>query len=241
MRLLGQGLGWILRTVYEFVSTLGSEPENFSYLAMSIIITTIIIKFLLLPLQLRSSKQMKKTQALQPQVKELQIKFKHDPQEAQRKIQKLYRENDASMTGGCLPLLATLPVMLAFFQVMRQPEVSAFTDHAMYEAMSKSFFWIKDLTLPDPYWYGLPLIVGVTTYLQTLTTPKVSTDPNQNSTMQIMNIMMPLMLFWFSKNYAGGLALYWVTSTIFTAIQSVITNRELLFARKGENNGSSNN
>lgn len=234
MNLIAQLLGYLMRFVYDLVSKIGEEPENFSFLAITIIITTIIIKLMVLPLQLRSSKQMKKTQELQPQAQEIQIKFKHDPQTANIKIQQLYRENGASLTGGCLPLLIQFPVILAFIRVMSDLGVYVFHEAGMYEGMLKSFFWIKDLTLPDPYWFGLPLINGVTTYLQTLTTPKVGTAEQQAQAqqMQMMNILMPIMIFWFSRKYAGGFALYWTTSTLFTVIQSLITNWDLLFKKK---------
>lgn len=233
MNYLAQALGWVMRYVYNFVSDLGPEMQNFSYLAITIIITTIIVKLLVLPLQLRSSKQMRKTQELQPQVKEIQIKYKHDPQVANMKIQQLYRQNGASMTGGCLPLLIQLPIILAFFRVMQDPNAYVFHEAGMYDNMLKTFFWIKDLTLPDPYWFGLPLITGVVTYLQTLTTPKVGPQLEQAQSMSMMNYMMPVMIFWFALKYPGGLALYWTVSTIFTAVQSLISNRDLLF-KKGE-------
>lgn len=233
MSSIAQVLGWVMRNVYKFVSHLGPEMQNLSYLAITIIITTIIIKLLLLPLQLRSSKQMKKTQELQPQVKEIQIKFKHDPQAANMKIAQLHRENGASMTGGCLPLLIQFPIILAFFSVMNAPQVYAFTEPGMYDGMLKTFFWIKDLTMPDPYWFGLPLITGVVTYLQTLTVPKVGIQAEQANSMSAMNYIMPVMIFWFALRYPGGLALYWSVSTIFSAVQSLITNWDLLF-KKGE-------
>lgn len=233
MNFLANALGWVMRYVYDFVASIGPENENFSYLAITIIITTIIVKLLLLPLQLRSSKQMKKTQELQPQVKEIQIKYKHDPQAANMKIQQLYRENGASMTGGCLPLLIQFPIILAFFRVMRDPSLYVFHESGMYDNMLKTFFWIKDLTQADPYWYGLPLITAVMTYLQTLTTPKVGAQSQEQQSMSTMNYIMPIMIFWFALKYPGGLALYWTVSTMFTAVQSLISNRDLLF-KKGE-------
>lgn len=231
---IAQGLGWLLRTVYEALLHLGPEPKHFSYFAMSIILTTLLFKFLLLPLQLRSSRQMRKTQELQPQANEIRIKYKHDPQAAQMKIAQLYRENGASMTGGCLPLLAQLPIIWAFFRVMQQPQALAFPEPGLYEGMHKAFFWIQDLTHPDPYWYGLPLLVGLVTLLQSLSTPQISPDPNQPNPMRSMNYIMPVMLFWFALKYAGGLSLYWIVSTLFSAVQSLISNRKLLFPKKGE-------
>lgn len=225
-----------MRFIYDTLSQLGTEPESFSFFAMSIIISTILLKIVTLPLNLRSAKQMKKTQELQPQAKEIQIKFKHDPQTANIKIQQLYRENGASMTGGCLPILIQMPIIFAFFRVMQNPGLYMFNQPEHFDSISKTFLWIKDLTLPDPYWYGLPLLVGLTTFLQSFTTPKVGTQEqkDQMASMSTMNYIMPIMFFWFALKYPGGLALYWIVNTLFTAIQQLITNRAIIFKRKGE-------
>lgn len=107
LNFLGTILGYVMRFIYDSLTKLGSEPESISFFAITIILSTILLKLITLPLNLKSARQMKKTQELQPQAQEIQIKFKHDPQAANMKIQQLYRENGASMTGGCLPLLVT--------------------------------------------------------------------------------------------------------------------------------------
>ena len=236
LNFLGNILGYVMRFIYDTISQIGTEPENFSYFAMSIIVATLFIKLITLPLNLKAARQMKKTQELQPQAKEIQIKFKHDPQTANIKIQQLYRENGASMTGGCLPILIQMPVILAFFRVMQNPGLYVFNQPGHFESISKTFLWIKDLTLADPHWYGLPLLVGLTTFLQSFTTPKVGTPEQQEqmASMNTMNYIMPIMFFWFALKYPGGLALYWITNTLFTAIQQLITNRAIIFKKKGE-------
>lgn len=224
-RFLGTIFGALLKIIYDLLHTIGSEPESISYFSLAIILATIVVKVIILPLNLKSARAMKKTQELQPQAEEIRIKFKHDPQQMNAKIAKLYKENNASLTGGCLPMLLTIPIIFGFFAVIQNPTQYAFTEEA-FATMQKNFLWIKDLTQPDPYWYAMPLIVGILTYLQTLTTPTNPTVEGNNS-MQVMNLMMPLMIFWFSLKYAGGLSLYWATSTLFTIIQSIISNKEI--------------
>lgn len=75
LNFLGNILGYVMRFIYDTLSKIGTEPENFSYFAMSIIVATLFIKLITLPLNLKAAKQMKKTQELQPQAKEIQIKF----------------------------------------------------------------------------------------------------------------------------------------------------------------------
>ena len=93
--------------------------------------------------------------------------------------------------------------------------------------MNKTFFWIKNLDLADPYLWGLPLLAAITTYLQSITMPSMNSDPQSAATQKTMNIFMPIMIFFASKGFAAGLGLYWVISNIFTIIQQVISNRSL--------------
>ncbi len=223
--MLGKILGYLFNFIYDQLASMGAEPANFSFLAMTIIISTIIVKLLVLPLQISSTKKMKKTADLQPKVKEIQEKYGYDQQIASQKVMELYRQEGASITGGCLPLLIQFPILIAFLQVCQNPAINAFGE-AKYAAMSKAFFWIKDLSLADPYWYGLPLIATLVTLLMSVTTPKVGmTDQQQSKSMNMMQYFMPLMTFFFTVKYPAGLALYWAVSSLFAAIQQFVQNR----------------
>lgn len=225
INLLGRILGSLFNFVYQTLTKLGDEPQRVSYLALTIIITTFLVKLMTLPLKISSTKKMKKTQDLQPQVKEIQQKFKHDPQAANMKVMELYRKNGASMTGGCLPLLIQFPILIAFWQVTSNPQNFAFTE-TFYKGISKTFFWIDNLVDKDPLWYGLPLIAAVLTFLGTLTTPKAGQiDEKSQESMQMMNFIFPFVTFYFAKTYSAGLALYWATSSLFDIIQQLISGK----------------
>lgn len=224
---LGNILGGLLKFVYDIVSSIGTEPQNFSFYAMAIIITTIIFKLILLPISLHQSKSSKKMNEIQPKMKEIQTKYKNDPQTMQAKMTELYKEHKYNPASGCLPLLIQLPIILAFFKVMGDPASFAFKDPGVYEAMNKTFFWIKNLEVADPYLWGLPLLAAATTYLQSLTMVQPSTDPQAQATQRMMNMFLPIMIFMAAKGFAAGLALYWVISNIFSIVQQVISNRSL--------------
>lgn len=225
---LGNILGALLRFVYNVISNIGTEPENFSFYAMAIIVTTIIFKLLLLPVSLSQSRSAKKMNLIQPKLKEIQTKYKNDPQTMQAKMTELYREHKYNPASGCLILIIQLPIILAFFKVMREPITFAFKEPGFYEAMNKTFFWIKDLNIPDPYMWGLPLIAAATTYFQSMTMPQnQGTDPQAQSSMKMMNIFLPVMIFMAAKGFAAGLALYWVISNIFSIVQQLISNRSI--------------
>ena len=109
--LLTQGLGFIIRTIYNLVQNYG----------LSILLFTVIVKIILMPLQVKSQKAMKKQQKIQPIVAEIQKKYANDQQKMQSEMMKVYKENGVSMTGGCLPLLIQFPILIALYRVIQKP------------------------------------------------------------------------------------------------------------------------
>lgn len=224
---LGNILGSLLRFVYDIVAqTLASEPEVISFYAIAIIITTIIFKLALLPINLQQSKSTRKMSEVQPLMKEIQTKYKNDPKTMQIKMQELYKEHKYNPASGCLILLVQMPIIFAFFAVFRDPQAYAFSDPGFYASMAKNFLWIPNLENPDSLLWGLPLLAAATTFLQSKTMSTGNTDPQAQSTQKIMNYMLPIMIFMASRGFAAGLALYWVVGNIFTIIQQFITNKK---------------
>lgn len=104
-------LGWIIEQIYNLVANYG----------LSIIIFTILIKLILLPLNIRSQKAMKKQQKIQPILQELQTKYANDKEKLQKEMAKLYKENNVSLTGGCLPMLLQFPILIGLYRVIYAP------------------------------------------------------------------------------------------------------------------------
>lgn len=104
-------LGWIIEKIYDIVNNYG----------WAIIIFTIIIKMVVLPLTIKSQKAMKKQQKIQPIIMELQQKYKNDQEKLQMEMMKIYKENDISMMGGCLPMLIQMPILIGLYQVIQKP------------------------------------------------------------------------------------------------------------------------
>jgi len=104
-------MGWIIQQIYNLVANYG----------LSIIIFTVLIKLVLIPLNMHSQKAMKKQQKIQPIVAELQEKYKNDQEKLQREMMKLYKENNVSMAGGCLPMLIQMPILIGLYQVIQKP------------------------------------------------------------------------------------------------------------------------
>lgn len=222
-------MGAILRFVYDFVSSIGHESIYLSYYAIAVIITSVIFKMILLPISLQQAKSSKKMQEMQPLTKQIQEKYKNDPQTMQTKMMELYKKHDYNPSSGCLVLLIQLPIIIAFFAVFREPATYAFKEPGLYESINKTFLWISSLENPDPLIWGMPLLSAVTTYLQTKTMPSAAIgDAAAAQTQKTMNMMMPVMIFFITRSFPAGLALYWVVGNTFTIIQQLISRRSLL-------------
>ncbi len=109
--LIFRPMGWILQVLYSFIQNYG----------LALIAFTVLIKLLILPLNIKSQKAMLKQQKLQPLMQEIQKKYAHDKDKQSQELMKLYRENGASPTAGCLPMLIQFPLIIGLYQVLRMP------------------------------------------------------------------------------------------------------------------------
>ena len=217
-----------MKLVFDFISNIGTESEFFSYYGLAIVITTIIFRFLLLPIGIQQSKCTSKMQELQPKIQEIQKKYKNDPQTQQAKMMQLYKENNYNPASSCLILLIQFPIIIAFFSVLRDPVRFVFKDPSIYNAINKGFLWIPNLEQPDPYIWGLPLLAALTTFLQSkIMSLNVESNPQTESTQRMMNLFLPLMIFWAARSFASGISLYWVVGNLFQIVQQLVINRSL--------------
>src|SRR5919198_3799585 len=106
------GLGWFLSHLYDLIPNYG----------MAIILLTVAIRVLLLPLGLKQIRSMQAMQALQPQIKALQQKYKGNKQKLNEEMMKLYKERGVNPLAGCLPMLLQIPVLIALYSVLRFPQ-----------------------------------------------------------------------------------------------------------------------
>jgi YidC/Oxa1 family membrane protein insertase len=158
---------------------------------------------------------MRKMQEIQPQMKAIQERYSHlkvtDPgrQKMQTEIMSLYRERGVNPASGCVPMLMTMPVLLAFYSML---SMSVELRGARFGA------WIQDLSAPDPF-YVIPALMGVTMFWQQRITPTTA-DPAQQKIMMFMPIMFTGMML-FSPS---GVVLYWFVSNLWAIGQQYFTN-----------------
>src|SRR5271166_878354 len=185
-----------------------------------IVILTICINLALLPLRITSTKSALKMQKLQPQMKAIQEKYKklpmRDPkrQEMNAEIGDLYKREGVNPAGGCLPLVIQMPFLFAFYTMLQNA----------IELRQAPFLWLHDLSAPDRF-YIMPVLIVISTYLVQKMTPNTGMDPKQQ---QMMTLMMPLMIGFFSYSLPSGLSVYWVVGNIIAIVQQNIMNRSSL-------------
>jgi YidC/Oxa1 family membrane protein insertase len=198
---------------------------NFLHSALSlpygwvIVLITVILRAAFWPLTAAGTRSMKKMQALQPQVKAIQEKYKDDPMKAQKKQMELWKENKVNPMGGCLPALIQMPVFIGFYSMIR----------TAIELRGAHFLWVTDLSKPDTLFLIpglnfpfnlLPLLmVGVMVWQAHLTPPSPGMDPAQQKMMRYM----PALFLVFLYTYSSGMALYMFVSTLLGIIQTKIT------------------
>jgi YidC/Oxa1 family membrane protein insertase len=200
---------------------------------LAIIALTVVIKVIFWPLTAASTRSMKRMQALQPQMKAIQEKYKDDPMKMNRKTMEFMKEHKVSPLGGCLPMLIQIPVFIGFYQMIQ----------SAIELRGASFLWIGDLAQPDtlfiiPGLGGvpfigipgvglpfnlLPLLMGATQIWQMSLTPP---SPGMDATQQKIMKYMPLMFIVILYNFSAGLALYWTVQNLLTIAQTKLTKNE---------------
>lgn len=207
---LVDGMSYLMNLLYSF--TVMIHLPNYG---LTIILLTIIVKIVLYPLSAKQMRSMVIMQQLAPKVKEIQAKYKEkDPQKMQKKIMELYQQHKVNPMSGCLPLIVQLPILIALYRALlkfKYPDPS----HA-------GFLWISSLSQVGDHLFILPILAGVTTYLQSKMTMTTS-DPTQ----RIMLFTMPVFIAYICITVPAGLALYWVVFNVMGIIQQYFVNKQI--------------
>jgi len=212
--------GWftfIARPVFLLLSFLHSILGNWGW---AIIATTLIIRIILFPLTYKGMVSMTKMKELSPKIKELQRKYKGDPQKLNAHTMELYKKHGANPLGGCLPMILQIPVFFALYRVLQN---SAELQSAPW------ILWIHDLSTKDPY-YILPILMGATMFWQQHISPNSIQDPTQAKIMKYL----PVIFTFFFMTFPAGLTLYWFVNNLFSIVQQYYVNS--LFEKKKSSN-----
>jgi len=188
----------------------------------SIIALTIVTRAVLLPLTYRQLKGMRALQALQPQIKEIQAKYKNDRQRMQQEMMRFYQENKVNPFASCIPLLAQLPVFFTLFYVLRNELPADIGCQAGHCGAEASFLFINDLTAKAT---GTELIVLLVLYVGTQLISGMVMSLSADKSQRMMMFVLPLVFIPFVINFPAGLVLYWITTNTWTIGQQYVIQR----------------
>lgn len=227
---------WIVRPLFGFLSQFISSK------GLVIMLLTLIVKLVLFPFTYKMVHSQQKMAALKPRLAKMKEKFKDDQQAQQMEQMKMYREYGVNPMGGCLPVVAQMPIWFALFRFFP----------ASIEFRQAPFLWAHDLSSFDVFtwlpfdvpFYGshlslFTLLWAGTTVLYTVYNSKQmdmsSMGGGQNAKMMMyMQYMMPLMFLFFFNNYAAGLTTYMFTSNLLNVSQMMFTKNVLIDKEKIE-------
>jgi len=216
---------------------------------LAVTVLTVLVRLLIAPLMLSQQKMARQQAALQPKMEKLRQKYNkpEDQQQLALEQQKLFTEAGINPLAGCLPLLIQFPLMIALYQGIIRAlagtplELLSLPSHiyripgldlSSLVPLNSTFLWL-DLALPDPY-FVLPILVMATTWLSQKLTMMPSKDPQAQSMNQSMMITMPLMLGYFSFQYAAGLSVYFIIGNLVTILQFYMFRQHYVLPQESE-------
>lgn len=186
-----------------------------------LVIFGIAVRLLMWPLNQGAMRTSIKMQRIQPELTEVQKKYKADPTKMQAEIMRVYKEHDMSpfsAFSGCLPMLIPMPVFFALFFVFQNT----------IEFRNVPFLWMRDISLHDPY-YILPILMGLSMLLVSWIGMR-NTPPNPQAKM--MMYLMPGMFVLILFNTAAGLSIYYLTQNIASLPQQWLIANERAKAKQ---------
>jgi YidC/Oxa1 family membrane protein insertase len=185
---------------------------------MSIIAMTVVVRLAILPLTLKGIRSMNALRELQPQMKEIQEKYKADRQRQQQEMMKFYKENKVNPFGSCLPLLLQIPIFMALFYLLRSSE---FRDRLT--PSSDDFLFISNLAHKET---GLALVVLIVLYTGSqLGASLVMASTATDRTQRMIFLVLPFLFVPVIINFPAGLIVYWITTNFWTFGQQVLVRK----------------
>lgn len=204
---------WRSNVVYWFSFALDTFANWFNgEYGLAILILVLIVRTLILPLTIKQVKSSRNMQKVQPLIKEIQTKYKDNPEKLQQETMKLFQEHKVNPMAGCLPLIIQMPIYIALYNsIYMNSNISQHT-----------FLWLE-LGSPDTL-FILPILVAVSMWFQTWYMMKQNPSQQQGP-MKFMLWVYPILMFVMSYQFASALPLYWFYSNIYTIVQNFFLYR----------------
>ena len=190
---------------------------------LSIIALTFTIRLAVLPLSLTGIRSMRRLQILAPRLKEINERYKDDPERKQRELMEIYKDNNVNPFSSCLPFIIQIPFFIGIYQLLRS---SGFVDEVTSSGASASFLFVHSIVEKPSGAEAVVLIVlfFVTTALSLLYT--TATNPAAASGAQrYIFLIFPVLFAPFIAKQAAGLGVYWIATNVWSLGQQMVVQR----------------
>ncbi|MGH2952881.1 MAG: YidC/Oxa1 family membrane protein insertase [Solirubrobacterales bacterium] len=203
--------------VAEAVITFLHDDVSLSW-GMSIVGLTFITRMVILPLSLKQISSMRHLQQHAPELKALQERYKDDKERLQREMMKFYRENEINPLASCWPLLLQLPVFLALFYLLQGDEFQ----QQVRDNPPIGFVFLPDLTENAT---GIDLVAMIALFIGTqIGAGLVMSARVQDRNQRLIMFGLPLVFAPFIATFPSGLAVYWITTNVWTLGQQWVVH-----------------
>ncbi|NVK40818.1 MAG: membrane protein insertase YidC [Oceanospirillaceae bacterium] len=201
-------LWWIASPLHMLLTWIHSLVGNWG---LAIICITVLVKAALFQLNAKAFKSMAKMRKFGPEMQRMKELYGDDRQKMSQEMMKLYQKEKINPLGGCLPIVAQMPIFIALYWVLMES----------VELRQASFLYLTDLSLKDPF-FILPILMGVSMFIQQSLNP-APPDPMQAKIMKMLPIVFTFFFLWFP----AGLTLYWVVNNVLSIAQQYIINKQI--------------
>ena len=226
---------WIVEILFQALKVIQGFAGDWG---LSIIILVVIIRLLLTPLMVKSSKSTARMQVLQPKLMAIQERYADDPQRQAEEMQKFYSENKFNPMGGCLPLLIQMPILIALFTLLR-------TLGDRFPNESFSFFNILPDLLTSPaqaFGQGIavaaPYVIALVLFSVLTLIPQLYMSRNQTGaqaqSMRMMSLVMTVMMLFIGWGLPSGVLLYYDVSSAWQVAQQIFVTQKVIEKAKAE-------
>ncbi|MCP4750987.1 MAG: membrane protein insertase YidC [Proteobacteria bacterium] len=208
---LSMDLGWFDFLAHPLLAVLRWLQSYVVNWGVAIILLTVIVRTGMFPLAYKGMTSMRKMQQLNPKIAVIREKYKNNKERMNKEVMQFYSQHKINPMGGCLPMVLQIPIFIALYQALLP---------AIELRHNPFIFWISDLSAPD-FTLILPILMGVSMFVQTSLSPNPAMDATQAKIMK----WMPVMMVMFFLTMPSGLVLYWVVSNMISVVQQLFFNR----------------
>jgi YidC/Oxa1 family membrane protein insertase len=177
---------------------------------------TFITRALILPLSLKQIHSMRAMSAIQPQVKEMQERYKDDRQRMQREMMRIYQENGVNPFASCLPLILQLPVFLALLNLLRSDTFK----NELAKSGQESWLFVNNLAEKAT---GGALITLLILYAGTsVIAGLIMSGGSANPQQRMIALGLPLLFTPIIIGFPAGVVVYWISTNVWTMGQQAV-------------------